>query len=81
MLPGTAEDAEFVLLDPVDHFEDRLAELLGMSRPPSQSYPAWRSARVNFIRSADQDRADELAAVVEEELTGRPVERDAYTDS
>jgi hypothetical protein len=62
-----------------DEFEDRLAELLGARRPAEFSYGEWRQFRVRHIEGSDPDRADELAAVVEDELRGRPVVRGAYS--
>lgn len=69
---------EWEFPDPVDLFEDRLAELLGARRHPALSYNEWRVVRVSFIEGAGQ-RADELAAVVEEELTGRPADPRTYS--
>ena len=87
MDPGfTEEDVEELLAlldwefpDEADQFEDRLAERLGAQRHPALSYDDWRVIRVKYIEGADQDRADELAAVVEEELTGRPSEPGTYS--
>ena len=58
---------EQVYPDPVDFFEDLLADRLGYYRHPETSYKVWRSVRVALIESAGS-RADELAKVVEEEL-------------
>ena len=56
-----------------DEFEDRLAELLGARRPAEFSYGEWREFWVRYIEGADPNRADELAAIVEEELMGQPL--------
>lgn len=66
--------------DEADQFEDRLAELLGAKRHPALSYDDWRVIRVKYVEGADQDLADEMAAMVEEELTGRPSEPGTYSD-
>ncbi len=83
---GTDEDVDqlLTLLDwefpePSDPFEDRLAERLGARRHPTLSYNEWRAVRSKLIEGADQDRADELAAVVEEELTGRRTEPETFS--
>ncbi len=39
--------------DPVDVFEDDLAEKLGLARGPALSVEEWRRARVRLIDAAD----------------------------
>lgn len=60
--------ADWFVVDEVDLFEDRLAQLLDIGRPTGLSDTEWRQERVRLIEACDQDRADELAAVVTEEL-------------
>ena len=41
--------------DPVDVFEDQLAQELGLERAPGMSLEEWRRTRVRFIEAADPD--------------------------
>lgn len=62
-------ECEAAYPDSVDEFEDELLRRLGCERHPSFPYDAWRRRRVELINAAG-DRADEVAARLEDELLG-----------
>lgn len=58
------ELTEYLYPDPVDQFEDLLAELLGVHRHPTIPYKVWRIVRVRAIEAAGES-ADALVARVD----------------